>query len=165
MTTHAWRLTFAYDGDDFTLKSARKLVKRVPPGQSLDAMVAQRSGRFVELRGSKQEILYRRAVTNLIPDTVEYPTGNPERPLGRVTAPIRGQVSVLVPSLPDASMVAIVETGKRRPSVDKSSSATGEKSRVGARSDHARPDSEAVSDASRSRDLIAIEMPREGESK
>jgi len=64
---YAWRLTFAYDGDDFTLKSVRKLAKRVPPGQPHNA---DHVGRFVELLGPDRQILDRRAFSELIPDTV-----------------------------------------------------------------------------------------------
>lgn len=139
---HAWRLTFAYDGDDFTLKSARRLAKRVPPGQLHNG---DHAGRFVELRGPNRQTLYRRAITELIPDTVEYPTGDPTQPLGRVPAPRRGEVAILVPDLPEGSSVAIVAVGRPR-RADKGTMRGGAETRV-------------------PQDLIAVDLPREGDPK
>jgi hypothetical protein len=139
--SQAWRLTFAYDGDKFTLKSTRKLVKRVPPSQAHDTGHA---GRFVELRGPNRQILYRRAITELIPDTVEYPTGDPAQPLGRVAAPRRGEVAILVPAPPEGHSVAIV---------------VGRPGRAGKRT------KQSGAETSGPRDLIAVDLPREGDKK
>jgi hypothetical protein len=137
--THAWRLTFSYDGDEFTLKSTRRLAKRVPPTQ---VARANHVGRFVELRDPHRKVLYRRSIAELIPDTVEYPTGDPARPLGRVPAPRRGEVVLLVPALPEGRSVAIVVAGRSGPA-----------------------GKQAATQASTPRDLIAVELPREGEEK
>ena len=139
---HAWRLTFAYDGDDFSLKSARKLAKRVPPGQTPNA---DHVGRYVELRGPDRQILYRRAITELIPDSVEYPTGDPTRPLGRVPAPRHGEVAILVPDLPAGGTVAIVAVGHPGRAV-KDTTQRGAESRAPI-------------------DLIVVDLPREGDEK
>jgi hypothetical protein len=136
----AWRLTFAYEGDEFTLVSLRKLVKRVPPGQQIEP---DRSGRFVELRGANNEVLYRRSVDHIIPDTVEYPTGDPAQPLGRVAAPRHGEVAILVPAEPEGRSVAVVAVG-RPPGM-------GER----------KTQKSAVADGPR--DLIAVELPLVGE--
>jgi len=138
MTEQAWRLIFAYEGGEFTLRSTQKLVKRVAPAEPPGPHAI---GRFVELRGPDKEVLYRRAVGQLIPDTVEYPTGDPAQPLGRVAAPRRGEVVILVPADPEARSVAIVDVG--RPS--------GAGKRKTQKSD----------EAGRPRDLIAVDLPRE----
>lgn len=137
---HAWRLFFAYEGEEFTLSSVRKLAKRVPPGQSTRS---QRNGYFIELRGPHDEVLYRRSVNELFPDTLEYPTGDPVRPLGRVAAPRHGTVAILVPAEPDARSVAIILVGHSS-SADK------------------RNTQQSV-EAGGPRELIAVELPREGE--
>lgn len=137
MADRAWRLVFAYEGDDITLQSAQRLRKRVPPGQEL---ALAPTGRLVELRGPDREVLYRRAVDHLLPDTVEYPTGDPAQPFGRVARPHRGEAIVLVPDEPGARSVAIVAAEPP----------TG--SRKSARS----------AQANRPRDLIAVDLPREG---
>lgn len=140
MTEQAWRLVFAYDGEEFTLSSTQRLRKRVPPGQEPGP---RRRGRFVELRGADKNVLYQRAVDHLIPDTVEYPTGDPAQPLGRVAAPRPGEVVILVPAEPEARSVAIV-------AVDRPTSAGKRKT---AKSD----------EAGQPRDLIAVDLPREGQ--
>lgn len=140
--THAWRLTFAYDGDTFTLKSTRRLVKRVPPSQPL---ASDHVGRFMELRDPKRKILYRRSITELIPDTVEFPTGDPDQPLGRVPARRRGEVALLVPALPEGRSVAIVAVGRKGPA-----------------GKHA---AQGSAEGGAALDLIAVELPREGEEK
>jgi hypothetical protein len=141
MAEQAWRLIFDYEGDEFSFRSAQRLAKRVPRGQHPDP---QRNGRFVELRGPDREVLYRRAVDQLIPDTVEYPTGDPAQPLGRVAGPRHGEVIILVPDEPAARSVAIVAVSPRT---------TGGKRKT-PRTDQ----------AGSPRDLIAVDLPREGQS-
>jgi hypothetical protein len=104
-TRHAWRLTFAYEGETFTLKSTRRLAKRVPPGQPASGGHA---GRFLELRDAGRKVLYRRSIGELLSETIEYRTGDPAHPLRRARAPRHGEVSVLVPDLPGGASVAIV---------------------------------------------------------
>lgn len=139
--TDAWRLTFAYDGDDFTLKSIRRLTKRVPPGQPV---AAQSRGMCVELRDGQSRVLYRRSIAQLLPATMEYPTGDPKRPLARVNAPGAGEVALLVPADPRGRHVAVA--GPRL-------------GRLGA-ADTAK----FADEASGPRDLISVELPlSEGE--
>src|SRR5690606_14399504 len=115
---------------------------RVPPGQPL----TERSGRFIEVRGANRQVLYRRAITELLPENIEYRTGNPEQPLGRTPAPRRGEISLLVPDLADGRSAALVVTTRTGPD--------GERPRTGASQDIAR--------STRSRDLITIDLPRNG---
>ena len=103
----AWRLNLTYDGEEWRLQSLRRLDKRLPAGQGQEA--ADRFGWTVELRGKGKEVLFRRAIDHLLPETAEYPTGDPARPLGRVPFTGRRGVSVLVPHLPGALSVAVVE--------------------------------------------------------
>jgi len=136
--TDAWRLTFAYHGDDFTLKSVSRVTKRIPRSQYIDG---NHSACDVELRGEGNEVLYRRTIAHLIPDTVEYPTGDPARPFGRVAAPLAGEVAVLVPAARDGRYVALV--GTRRRVIP-----TGE------------PNALWTAQANRPPDLIVVELPR-----
>jgi hypothetical protein len=134
--TDAWRLTFAYDGDDFTLKSIRRLTKRVPPSQPVDA---KSRGMCVELRDGQRRVLYRRSIAQLLPATVEFPTGDPKRPLGRVSAPAAGEVALLVPADLKGRHVAVVGPGPGQPG----------------KAGRARTQDEPAG----ARDLISVELP------
>ncbi len=138
----AWRLTFAYDGDDFKLKSARKLIKRLPPGE-----VAEKAhiGRYVELRGANRQVLYRRSITELLPATVEYRTGDPTRPLARVPAKRRGEIAVLVPAMAEGLKVALVAVGQGRP-----------------KTAHAAQAMQSGAAEEGILDLVNVDLPREG---
>lgn len=135
---HAWRLTFAYDGETFTLTSTRRLTKRIPPGQGA---TTGHAGRFLELRDANRKVLYRRSIGELISETVEYRTGDPAHPLRRARAPKHGEVSVLVPELPDGAAVAIVAATAAPP--------------TGA----AQPDVQAA----QQRDLVCVDLPARGD--
>jgi len=107
----ALRVTFDYDGERIEVRSIRRIAMRVPPmsrSASSDVM-----GQAVELRAGDGEVLYRRA-GQVIPRTVEYPTGDADRPLDRVLAPRRGVASVLVPVDERARSVAVVEGSRPR---------------------------------------------------
>ena len=108
---HAYRVTLEYDGEKFALKSMLRVAMRVPRGQSPGDIARNLTGRFVELRGDADELLYRRAVGELIPPTIEYPTGDPDRPFGRAKPPRGATVAVLVPVREGGRKVAIVEAG------------------------------------------------------
>jgi hypothetical protein len=107
--TYAYRVTLEYDGERFALKSMRRLAMRAPRGQSAREIGRSVTGRFVELRSPGGEVLYRRGIDQLIPATVEYPTGDPSRPFGRVKAPRRTTLSLVVPARDGALTMAIVE--------------------------------------------------------
>ncbi len=136
----AYRLTFEFDGERFALISVRRLTMRVPPSQRTEA--GDEVGRFVELRGEKGEVLYRRQITDLIERTLEYPTGDPERPFGRVEA--RGRktiVSVLVPVRKGARSVVLVEA-------------------IGP-----RPDERGLRKAEGARELVSVDLPDERDER
>lgn len=105
----AYRLTFDFNGKELMLKSVRRLTMRVPPGQSRQAMGQGLTGRFVELRDEAGQPLYRRQVSGLVSQTVEYPTGDPARPFGRKVLRRHQTVAILVPALPHGRTVAVVE--------------------------------------------------------
>jgi hypothetical protein len=111
----AYRLTFEHDGERIALKSKHRLVKRVPRGQTPDQMARRDTlGSFVELRDAENRPLYRRRVADLFPSSLEYPTGDPARPLARTrSAPAHGIVSVLVPVRPGSRSVALVQSTGR----------------------------------------------------
>jgi len=135
----AYRITFEVDGDRLTLKAVRKLTMRVPPDDRSARSGDDMPGRFIELRGGKGEPLYRREVGNLIARHIEFPTGDPAQPFGRGPAPGRSRlVSVLVPAEPDGRSVAVVESRLRA-------------ERAGRKR------------AARRRDLISVDLPRDGE--
>src|SRR6185436_2806405 len=126
-------LTFVYDGDDYRLRSIRRLEKRLPRENVDAAGLARRS---VELRGREKAVLFRGGIDHLTPETMEHPTGDPARPLGRVRVSRPREVSVLVPHLPDALTLAIVERTAPRP--------PGRRARA----------------AAAARDLLVVELPR-----
>ena len=103
----ALRVTFEYDGDRIAVRSIRRVAMRVPPGQAARSLRA--AGQWVELRDAEGNVLYRRRA-EVIPRSLEYPTGDPDRPIGRARAPDRGVASFLVPAHDRASSVAVVET-------------------------------------------------------
>jgi hypothetical protein len=105
--SEALRVTFEYDEDRIEVRSIRRIAMRVPPGSRPRRTGG--AGQAVELRSAEGEVLYRRA-GEVIPRTIEYPTGDADRPFGRVPAPRRGVASVLVPVDERARSVAIVET-------------------------------------------------------
>jgi hypothetical protein len=102
----SYRLLLVEEKGSLTLKSVEKLAMRAPGAHPPDTAAA---GRSVVIRDEKDRVLYRRSVNGLIDPTVEYPTGNPEQPLGRVEARRPRLVSIVVPSLPGAYSVALVE--------------------------------------------------------
>lgn len=109
--TEALRVTFEYEDGEVRVRSVRRIAMRVPPASKDRRATAE--GQAVELRGAKGDVLYRRAA-EVIPTTVEYPTGNADQPLGRVAAPKRGTASVLVPVDGRARTVAVVQARARR---------------------------------------------------
>lgn len=139
----AYRLTFEHDGDGLILKSVRKVKMRVPAGRRDDS--AEQTGRFVELRGEGGKPLYRRQVTDIASRTVEYPTGDPERPFGRTEAR-HGIVTVLVPADEGGRSVALVEVA----------APSGREGRLRQATRRAAP---------QRRDLIAVDLPRDEEAR
>jgi hypothetical protein len=104
----ALRLTFAYEGDRVSLES-RQEVDMVPlpsdtdvPEDAEGARVAQIGVRLA-LVDPEGRILYERVTRDLIPDSIEVPTGDPERPLSRQTiGQTRGTFEIVIPLLEGA---------------------------------------------------------------
>lgn len=112
----AFRVTFEVGRDGMTLRSLRRLAMRAPAGEPQREGPADTPGRFVELRDAHGTTFYRRHIDHIIPDTMEFPTGDPQRPLGRSRPTQRPCIlPVLVPAAKDARSVAVVEVFARRP--------------------------------------------------
>lgn len=103
--SEALRLTFEYAEGRVDLLSVRRLAMRVPPASGPRPSHGGRPA--VELRDETGQVLYRR-VASVIPDSVEYPTGDSRRPWAHGPAPEHGTSSVLVPVDTRGRFVAIV---------------------------------------------------------
>jgi hypothetical protein len=115
--SEAIRLTFLRENGKITLRSARRIRMRVPPGdkRSLRDVPEDVVGQWIEVRGTAGRPLYRRFVTGLIPSDVEIADTGPRPAMRRVpTPPKRSVFIVLVPANPEATEVSVVER-KRRP--------------------------------------------------
>lgn len=137
----AYRLIFSVKDGAYRLRSMERVKMRVPPAAERDS--TGHAGHFVELRDAGGEALYQRPVAT--PETLrlEYPTGDPDRPLARAETAAPAMMSVLVPAAAAGRSVALVEAA---PAVTAAEAAL-EESAVPAR-----------------RDLISIELPRAGEA-
>jgi hypothetical protein len=104
----ALRLTLSYEGDRISLES-RQEVDMIPLPSDTDvaedterARVAKLGARL-ELVDPEGRVLYERVTRHLIPESIEGPTGEPERPLSRrVIAQTEGTFDVVVPLLEGA---------------------------------------------------------------
>lgn len=105
----AYRLTFEEEKGRLSLKSVKRLEMRAPPGHGREQLAEKLTGRFVLLRDKKGATLYRRSINGLLPSTVEYPTGDPAQPFGRVEPRRPRIVSIVVPEIPGAQVAALVE--------------------------------------------------------
>ncbi len=107
----AYRLIFSFDGEGIELQSMEKLAMRVPPAMAPLATGAEAGlvGHFVELRDADGAALYQRPVVPPGALRLEYPTGDPERPLGRAETAAPAMMSVLVPAREAGRSVALVE--------------------------------------------------------
>ena len=151
----AYRLIFSFDGDGFKLESTERVAMRVPPGTvpargaaagfARAAAAPEPAGHFVELRDSDGAALYQRPIA--APETLrlEYPTGDPERPLARAETATPAMMSVLVPAREAGRSVALVEAAPRGGAGARSMSLTGEA-------------------APARRDLICVALPAPGEA-
>lgn len=115
--TSSWRLTLARQGDSFAVQSVERIPGRTAGGEWLDperhraaARGAPAFGRFVELRDAGGRMIYRRAITQTLPDTLEYPTGNADRPFGRIPMPEGRLLFLRVPADDRAASLAVTET-------------------------------------------------------
>ncbi|HVQ09215.1 MAG TPA: hypothetical protein VMS43_12360 [Allosphingosinicella sp.] len=107
----AYRLIFSFDGERVQLQSMEKLAMRVPPAIAAVSPGAEAGlvGHFVELRDAEGAALYQRPIAPPEALRLEYPTGDPERPLGRAEAAAPATMSVLVPAREAGRSVALVE--------------------------------------------------------
>lgn len=113
----SWRLTLVHTGDGFETQSVEQLESRTTGGFWLDPddtksrRVSGRPvvGRFIELRDAKGRTIYRRDITETAPDTLEFPTGNSDRPLGRIPMPKGKLLFIRVPANERATSAAVVE--------------------------------------------------------
>lgn len=101
------RLTFSYRGQEIELVSTQAVDMKVPPADAL-RWDERSSGFWVVLRDDGGQPLYRRITADPIRTSVEFPSGDPKRPLARqnVASP-EGVFVVLVPDLPQARSVAL----------------------------------------------------------
>jgi hypothetical protein len=135
----AFRVTFEVGRDGMTLRSLRRLAMRAPAGEPQGDGPVDTPGRFVELRDADGAALYRRHIDHIIPDTMEFPSGDPQRPLSRGRPTQRPCIlPVLVPVATGARSVAVVEVLARRPSA------------AGAKNENP---------AMRPRDIVSIDLP------
>lgn len=102
--SHAYRLLLAYEGDALVVRSVKRVAMRIANADRHDAA---RKGAAIELRSDTGETLYRASIAHAVPETVEYPTGDPERPFGHAAPPRDAVFSVLVPAHPEARTAAL----------------------------------------------------------
>lgn len=148
----AYRLIFSFDGEGFKLQSTERVAMRVPPGTAparaaagfAPAAAPGLVGRFVELRDADGAALYQRPIAAPEALRLEYPTGDPERPLARAETAAPALMSVLVPAREAGRSVALVEAAAARAGA-RGMSLTGEA-------------------APARRDLISVELPAPGEA-
>lgn len=138
----AFRVTFEMGRDGLALRSVRRLAMRAPAGARGGRAENASPGRFVELRDARGAALYRRHIDHIIPDSMEFPTGDPERPLARGRPPTRACIlPILVPATKGARSLAVVEVSRPR----------------------ARGTAKQAAPL-RPRDLVSVELPRDGKA-
>jgi hypothetical protein len=109
MPVGALRLTFSYEGERLGLDS-RQEVEMTPLASDTDLEEGRRAeiGVRLDLVDREGRVLYRRVSRHLIPESIEMPTEDPERPIARQS--IRqdsGTFDVVVPVLEGVSDVVL----------------------------------------------------------
>lgn len=107
MPRFSWRLTYAYKGDEIRLVQAEHLPMIAPASVGAAPREGQ-SGHWLEVRGGAGELLYHRALHELVPHDREVFTNEPGRSMHRV--PIEageGEFDVLVPDMPGAEGMSL----------------------------------------------------------
>lgn len=141
----SYRVSIEVGPDRMEVKSVRKLRMRSPPDQSRRYEGRASTGRFVEIIGDKDELLYRRRLSTL--DTrIEYPTGDPAQPFGHGELRRARTVSVIVPARKGARTVKLTEIGSDRNTEPGAAALDGEP-------------------GTRARELLSIALPLEGKSE
>jgi hypothetical protein len=101
-------VTFEYRDGQFVPRSTSR-VQMVAPELGAGSSERSLDGHFVELRSAEGKTLRAVRVAGHGLPTVEYPTGDPEQPLGRTAPPPGAILSVLVPADDRATEAALVE--------------------------------------------------------
>jgi len=121
-----YRITLHYTSSDCAVKSVNRLAMRVPSGGHYgDAKPQQEVGQFVEIRGPKDRLLYRRFLNEIIPKSIGIPTGDADKPYAQ--APIgnyKGIASVLVPVIDKAQRIIVLEATAQAQQKQKGKSAS-----------------------------------------
>jgi hypothetical protein len=106
----AIRLIFEYEGDEVRLVSRQRVEMYVPPSD--DVKGYEERGLWGEVRRADGAALYRRALSDPMPRTVEVFSNDPEQTIVRV--PIErpsGTFVVVVPDLDEADHLALTSSG------------------------------------------------------
>jgi hypothetical protein len=121
-TPSAVRLTFVFEGDRLALES-RQEVDMTPLPSDTDLEEAPERERVAELGfridlvNTDGRVLYRRAARHLIPESLEMPTGDVERPLARQAVDqAEGSFDVVVPIV-EGAQEAVLYRGPREQQV------------------------------------------------
>lgn len=107
MPRFTWRLTYAYKGDDIHLVQAEHL-QMIAPASVGAAPKAGQSGHWLEVHGAGGELLYHRALPELMPHDREVFTDEPGRSMYRVPIDVgEGEFDILVPDVPGADYFSL----------------------------------------------------------
>lgn len=120
----AIRITVEVGPERMDVKSVRRLRMRAPVGQQPEEMRRQQTGRFVELRGDDDRVLYRRHLTSL-DARMEFPTGDPARPFGHAELKRPRTVSIIIPAAKGARAAKLMDYGPGRAEREAEAAATG----------------------------------------
>jgi hypothetical protein len=104
---HVRRLVFSYDGDEVELVSEQTIEMTAPPQDEVDNP-EERAGFFLELRDTRDRVLYRKVLYHPLQHDAEVFSANPSQPMVRhpIETPT-GVFVVLVPDMPDAEEVVL----------------------------------------------------------
>ncbi|MDT0609217.1 M64 family metallopeptidase [Streptomyces lancefieldiae] len=110
--TTAVRLIFEYEGTDIRPFSSQRIEKTPPPGDPPGELRDTGGpGLWVEVRDAERRPLYRHGLRDPVPQDVEVPSGDPERPVHRVPVERpRGAFAVVVPDLEEADHAALLSS-------------------------------------------------------
>jgi hypothetical protein len=103
----AIRLQIEYDKSGFSIVDSWPLETLAPASHALEAPRAT-SGFWVELRDAKNNVLYRRVMSNPVQSEVEI--FDPEGIHRHAVEEPKGVFTVLVPDMPDAEEIAFVSS-------------------------------------------------------
>src|SRR5262245_16490582 len=84
----ALRITVAYEGDRLQVVSRQEVDMRPLPSDPIHDYRGH-SGNWFEVHDSSGRVIYRRTLHDLMPNDMEAPSGDPQRPFTRVEVPER----------------------------------------------------------------------------